>query len=124
HTKAELQPPQNRPQRMVPFTGPRDYEDEHMKETGITTLALMTLASFGLSAQSGTPPAVSTLNPAAIKILLPDKIDWRPAPGLTGTDLAVLVGDPAKPGFYVVMNRFRRGNFSRPHYHANDRYIM
>jgi hypothetical protein len=67
---------------------------------------------------------INSLNPAAIKALTPEQIDWKPAAGLTGTDSAVLVGDPAKPGFYVVMNRFHPGNFSRPHYHANDRYIM
>ena len=36
---------------------------------------------------------------------------------------AVLVGDPEKPGLYVVMNRFKPGNFSRPHFHPNDRFI-
>ena len=36
----------------------------------------------------------------------------------------MLVGDPSKPGLYVVMNRWLKGNhFSRPHSHPNDRFI-
>jgi quercetin dioxygenase-like cupin family protein len=35
----------------------------------------------------------------------------------------VLQGDPSKPGLYVVLNRFKPGNFSRPHFHPNDRFI-
>lgn len=84
-------------------------------------IAGLALAAAGVS---GPVPDLSTLNPAALKALLPDKIEWKPAAGLTGTDSAVIVGDNTKPGFYVVMNRFHPGNFSRPHYHPNDRYIM
>ena len=37
---------------------------------------------------------------------------------------AVLAGDPAKPGPYVVLTRWLKGNhFSRPHFHPNDRFI-
>src|SRR6266536_3444846 len=43
--------------------------------------------------------------------------------GAAGINQAVLVGDPEKPGLYVVMNRFKPGNFSRPHFHPNDRFI-
>ena len=33
-------------------------------------------------------------------------------------------GDPSKPGLYVVLNRWLKGNhFSRPHSHPNDRFI-
>jgi hypothetical protein len=35
----------------------------------------------------------------------------------------VLFGDPTKPGYYMVMNRFKPGAFSRPHFHPNDRFI-
>ena len=84
------------------------------------------LASLGSAAAAGAGPAPdpSTLDPAALKFLIPERIEWRPAAGLTGTDTSVLVGDPARPGLYVVLNRFHPGNFSRPHYHPNDRYIM
>src|SRR5205085_624787 len=45
-------------------------------------------------------------------------------PDARGVQNAVLVGDPAKPGFYAVMTKWLKGNhFSRPHFHPNDRYI-
>lgn len=82
--------------------------------------ALAPVASLG----AADVPDPSTLNPAALKYLLPEKIDWKPASGLSGVDTAVLVGDPAKPGLYVVLNRFHAGAFSHPHYHPNDRHVM
>ena len=35
----------------------------------------------------------------------------------------VLHGDPTKTGLYAVLNRFKPGNFSKPHFHPNDRFI-
>jgi quercetin dioxygenase-like cupin family protein len=97
-----------------------------MKKTIIAALALVTTAGLGYAAGVvGPVPPASSLDPKALKMLLPENIQWRPAEGLTGTDAATIVGDPTKEGeFYVVLNRFHPGNFSRPHYHANDRYIM
>ena len=37
---------------------------------------------------------------------------------------AVLFGDPAKPGPYVVQLRWFPGNMSRPHFHPNDRFFV
>jgi len=64
------------------------------------------------------------LNPAAVTYILPDKVEWKRAPG-AGNENAVLVGDPSKEGLYVVLNKWLKGNnFSRPHFHPNDRYIV
>ena len=42
-----------------------------------------------------------------------------------GAQQAVVVGDPSKPGFYMVYNKWTKGNhFSRPHFHPNDRFIV
>jgi quercetin dioxygenase-like cupin family protein len=62
------------------------------------------------------------LNPAAVTIKMPDRLTWRD-PESSGTNQAVLQGDPNKPGLYIVMNRFKPGNMSRPHFHPNDRFI-
>lgn len=62
------------------------------------------------------------LNPAAIAYTLPDKIAWKQTS--PGSQQAVLVGDPSKPGLYVVMNKWLPGNMSRPHFHPNDRFIQ
>jgi hypothetical protein len=89
-------------------------------------IAGLLAVSVGIADAADAPvvPDASTLDPAALKFLIPERIEWRPAAGLTGTDTSVLVGDPARPGLYVVLNRFHPGNFSRPHYHPNDRYIL
>lgn len=95
-----------------------------MKRTVILALALAVAGGIGYAAGAAGVPPLSSLNPNAMKLMLPSDIKWKPAAGLTGTDTYTLVGDPGKPGFYVVLNRFHPGNFSHPHYHANDRYVM
>jgi hypothetical protein len=68
--------------------------------------------------------AAAELNPAAVIYKLPDQIPWGPV-NAAGAQIAVVVGDPAKPGFYMVYNKWTKGNhFSRPHFHPNDRYIV
>ena len=69
-----------------------------------------------------SPGQAAELNPAALTYKLPDQIKWNP-PSAAGSQNAVLVGDPSKPGLYVVLNRFKPGNFSKPHFHPNDRFI-
>jgi len=67
--------------------------------------------------------SAAELNPAAVIYKLPDQIPWSPVDA-RGAQNAVVVGDPAKPGFYAVYTKWTKGNhFSRPHFHPNDRYI-
>ena len=68
--------------------------------------------------------SAAELDPAAVIYKLPDQIPWGPV-NAAGAQSAVVVGDPAKPGFYMVYNKWTKGNhFSRPHFHPNDRYIV
>ncbi len=68
--------------------------------------------------------SAAELNPAAVVYKLPDQIPWGPV-NAAGAQTAVVVGDPTKPGFYAVYNKWTKGNhFSRPHFHPNDRYIV
>jgi quercetin dioxygenase-like cupin family protein len=69
------------------------------------------------------PAAAVELNPAAIGIKPADELKWRDPTCAAGVNQKVLFGDPTKPGFYMVMNRFQPGNFSKPHFHPNDRFI-
>ena len=62
------------------------------------------------------------LNPAARVYKLPDQIKWNP-PSAAGSQNAVLMGDPSKPGLYIVLQKWLPHNNSRPHFHPNDRYI-
>src|SRR5262245_60308388 len=63
------------------------------------------------------------LEPPAVVYTLPDQYKWRDPTGAAGTNQVVLQGDPTKSGLYVVLNRFKPGNFSKPHFHPNDRFI-
>ena len=68
--------------------------------------------------------SAAELNPAALAYKLPDQIPWGPV-NAAGAQSAVVAGDPTKPGFYAVYNKWTKGNhFSRPHFHPNDRYIV
>ena len=68
--------------------------------------------------------SAAELDPAAVIYKLPDQIQWGPV-GPEGAQMAVLVGDPTKPVFYAVYNKWTKGNhFSRPHFHPNDRFIV
>ena len=79
------------------------------------------LAALVLSAPRSIVTAAD-LDPKAISIQLPAEIKWvKNANG--GAEQAVLVGDPAKPGLYVVLQKWLPHNNSRPHSHPNDRYI-
>ena len=68
----------------------------------------------------GVQRAAAQLDPKAIKIELPADIKWVKN---GGAETAVLVGDPTKPGLYVVLQKWLPHNNSRPHFHANDRFI-
>ena len=54
---------------------------------------------------------------------LPDQIQWKDPMGVSGAKQSVLVGDPSKPGLYVVLTKWLPHNMSRPHFHPNDRFI-
>ena len=55
--------------------------------------------------------------------LAPDQFKWRDPFNKSPTNQVILYGDPSKEGPYMVINRFSPGDFSRPHFHPNDRFI-
>ena len=69
------------------------------------------------------PATAVELNSKAIAIRQADQIAWRDPTDAAPTNNKVLFGDPSKPGFYMVMNKFKPGSFSKPHFHPNDRFI-
>jgi hypothetical protein len=92
------------------------------------------IAMFGCAAATlmlalGSPAMAQQQHPAidpAIRTFkLPDQLKWTGSnrPGSTVQN-AVLVGDPAKPGFYMVLNKRGPNDFSPAHWHPNTRYIM
>src|SRR6186997_3254172 len=54
-----------------------------------------------------------------------DKFKWNATEGnKLGVQTAVLEGDPSKPGFYLIINRFPPGVMSRPHTHPDERHVL
>ena len=56
-------------------------------------------------------------------IVKPDEIKYSPNPAGSGPEIAVIYGDPAKAGFYIIRARFKPGVMSRPHTHPTDRHV-
>ena len=52
---------------------------------------------------------------------LPNQIQWTD--GDNGLKQAILHGDPAKPGRYIMLVKWTPHHMSRPHFHPNDRFI-
>ena len=61
-------------------------------------------------------------DPKNIIITMPDKIPWVENTK-AGSAQAILHGDPAKPGLYIVLTKWHAGHMSRPHFHQHDRFI-
>ena len=88
-----------------------------MTSRWLTSLLTLNLTLAAAAADS------AELNPAALAYKLPDQLQWRDPTGAAGVNQVILQGDPTKPGLYVVLNPFKPGNFSRPHFHPKDRFI-
>jgi len=88
----------------------------------LTTLLLLGSARPLDSAQPAARAPRADLDPTMVTYLHPDQIKWTGNPAVA--QQAVLMGDPTKPGMYVVLVKWYPHNFSHPHTHPNDRYAM
>jgi quercetin dioxygenase-like cupin family protein len=85
----------------------------------VITVFVASLVSGG-SAQIPAP-AANRLDPKVLAYKLPDQIQWKEDP--IGAKMAVLYGDPSKPGLYVVLIKWNPNHMSHPHWHPHDRFI-
>jgi quercetin dioxygenase-like cupin family protein len=59
---------------------------------------------------------------ADFRSILPEDIDWKPFPAFPpSARLATVVGDPSKPGPYVIRVKVPSGVKLMPHKHPEDR---
>jgi hypothetical protein len=65
----------------------------------------------------------TALDPKVVSFTLPEQIKWRDPDNKGPNNSAILYGDPNKSGFYINLQRWNKGNFSRPHFYPNDRFI-
>lgn len=90
---------------------------------GSRTFVRTTLLTLGAVLLATQLSLLAQLNPQAVSFIAPEDIEWvRNAEGTN--EQAVLFGDPAKPGPYVIRLRWLPGNMSRPHFHPNDRHFV
>jgi hypothetical protein len=89
--------------------------------TGLARLLLP--AALGLAMVSTPSGFAADIDRAAVDFKTPADIKF--VKNAAGTnEQAILFGDPAKPGPYVVRLRWFPGNMSRPHFHPNDRFFV
>lgn len=78
----------------------------------------------GVHAQGARPtvsdPPGPVPDPSHIPMVLPKDLKWTGQEGRQ--QMAVLFGDPNKPGLYGVVYKWYPGNFSQPHFHDQERY--
>jgi hypothetical protein len=91
-----------------------------MHSHSIASRALLAIAAATVFAGVFSVQAASP-DPKVLSYQLPDKIHWTENAG--GAKQAVLVGDPSKPGLYIVLTKWTPHHMSHPHFHPNDRYI-
>ncbi len=107
----------------------------HKKSALASSAVLLLIIACGAAlsfahprAQSDAPssPANPIVPPSAnidsthVVYKWPSQIEWRGRPG--GPQMATLVGDSTKPGFYIVLMKFPPHMMSHPHFHTYDRY--
>jgi quercetin dioxygenase-like cupin family protein len=62
------------------------------------------------------------LDQAVFRSILPEDIEWKPFAAFPpGARLAVLVGEPSRPGPYVIRVKMPSGAKMMPHRHPEDR---
>lgn len=81
-------------------------------------VALHTLLLFACATLASGEPAQQIL-------ITPDAMTWKPAPPTVppGPQIAVLAGDPGKPGPFTVRLRFPDGYRLPPHTHPIDERV-
>jgi quercetin dioxygenase-like cupin family protein len=90
-------------------------------------VALLVAASAtAAAAQTKAQPAKGAPGPGAAHVLLtPGDVKWGPAPPVlpAGAQVAVLDGDPFKPGFFTLRLKFPDGYKIPAHWHPTDENI-
>jgi hypothetical protein len=78
-------------------------------------LASLAPALHALAADTAPADSFATFTPT--------ELHWRDIPDGLGAQVAVIVGDPGKRGFYVARVRFPPHVMDLPHWHPNVRYV-
>ena len=80
------------------------------------------LAALSLASVLTVAPTYSAPSEADFLIMPTEKLVWQESDA--GAKLAVVFGDPSKPGLYVIRAYFPPGVMSSPHFHGEDRHVI
>lgn len=69
------------------------------------------------------PAAVAHDLPAGVKLVTPADLKWTESPRAPGVQVATVVGDPNKPGPYVIRAKYPPNLVNPPHHHPLDEEI-
>ena len=86
-----------------------------MRYRRILAAGALSLAVIGLAAPSA--PVQAETDAKGFVRTRPEQVEWK-------NGLAVIEGDPGKPGIYVVRVKFDPHTFSMPHWHNTDRHVV
>ena len=89
-----------------------------MKMMSIRRFASCLMLTAVVAAVSG----VAKDTPEFVRIT-PADLHRQDVPGGRGVQQAILLGDPAKPGIYVIRVKFPPHIMDVPHWHPNARYV-
>lgn len=81
------------------------------------------LAPLVLCAGFLASQAVQAEGPAGHVVTAPDAVKWVDNPNVPGGKTAVILGDPKKPGAYIIRNKFPPNTTNPPHTHPDTRQI-
>jgi len=90
-----------------------------MRKNHFRSAASWLVATAIFAAAAGS---IASDSPGFVRIT-PAEVQWRDIPGGHGAQQAILLGDPDKPGIYVIRGRFPPHVMDRPHWHPNARYV-
>ena len=88
-------------------------------------LMALVVAATATAARAQTPAPMAGSGPTAHVLLTPGDIKWAPAPpGVPpGAMVAVLDGDPSKPGPFTIRLKMPAGYKVAPHWHPTDEHL-
>lgn len=86
-----------------------------------SVVSLACVLAFGLLVG---PAAFGVTDEKGFVRIGPEEVQWKEPPFGLGVQIAIIEGDPSKPGIYVQRVKFPPGLFSRPHFHPEDRHVV
>jgi anti-sigma factor ChrR (cupin superfamily) len=90
-----------------------------------TFFVALAVGTSSLAVTAQAPQAPAATPPAAHISITPGDVKWGPAPPAVpaGAQVAVLSGDPSKPGPFVIRLKFPDGYKVPAHWHPTDEHI-